>query len=59
MTQGIATHLTAETRFHVTSIHDVTLRDAWSKVVQGCMEVQPDIEALLLNFSDVSGTFSQ
>jgi Ras-related GTP-binding protein C/D len=43
-----------ETRFEMTSIHDVSLRDAWSKVLQGCMEMLPAVESLLLNFTEVS-----
>jgi Ras-related GTP-binding protein C/D len=46
-------HLTGETRFDMTSCHDVTLRDAWSKVIQGMTEVLPAVEQLLLNFNAV------
>jgi Ras-related GTP-binding protein C/D len=51
--QGIAGHLMGETRFEVTSVHDVSLRDAWSKVLQGVMEMLPAVESLLLNFTEV------
>lgn len=57
--QGITSHLMSETRFEVTSVHDVSLRDAWSKVLQGVMEMLPAVESLLLNFTEVrtlSGT---
>ncbi|RSH90467.1 hypothetical protein EHS25_001072 [Saitozyma podzolica] len=53
--QQIANQLLSELRFEVTSIHNVTLRDAWSKVIQGCMEMLPAVEALLLNFTETSG----
>jgi Ras-related GTP-binding protein C/D len=53
--QQIANQLLSELRFEVTSIHNVTLRDAWSKVIQGCMEMLPAVEALLLNFTEVGG----
>lgn len=52
--QSIAGHLMGETRFEVTSVHDVSLRDAWSKVLQGVMEMLPAVESLLLNFTEVS-----
>lgn len=54
VTQAITNHLMGETRFEMTSIHDVSLRDAWSKVLQGCMEMLPAVESLLLNFTEVS-----
>ena len=46
-------HLTSELRFDMTSVHDVSLRDAWGKVIQGVMDMLPAVEALLLNFSEV------
>ena len=46
--------LMAEIRFDMTSVHDVSLREAWSKVIQGVMEMLPSIESLLLNFTEVS-----
>lgn len=57
VTQAITNHLMGETRFEMTSIHDVTLRDAWSKVLQGVMEMLPAVESLLLNFTEVSKIF--
>ncbi|KAK4687307.1 Ras-related GTP-binding protein C/D, partial [Tremellales sp. Uapishka_1] len=55
VTMQIQNHLTSEIRFDMTSVHDVSLRDAWSKVIQGIMEMLPDVEALLLNFTGTSG----
>lgn len=46
-------HLISEIRVDMTSVHNVTLRDAWGRVVQGVMEMLPAVEALLLNFSEV------
>lgn len=45
--------LMAEIRFDMTSVHDVSLREAWSKVIQGVMEMLPSVESLLLNFTEV------
>ena len=42
-----------ETRFELTSVHNVSLRDAWSKVLQGVMEMLPAVEELMLNFTAV------
>lgn len=50
---AIIEHLTGEVRFDMTSVHDVSLRDAWSKVIQGVMEMLPAVEQLLLNFNAV------
>ena len=50
----IANRLLAELRFEMTSVHDVSLRDAWSKVIQGIMEMLPAVEQLLVNFTGVS-----
>lgn len=43
-----------ETRFELTSVHNVSLRDAWGKVLQGVMEMLPAVEELMLNFTAVS-----
>jgi Ras-related GTP-binding protein C/D len=55
--QSVLTHLQdnlmAEIRFDMTSVHDVSLREAWSKVIQGVMEMLPSVESLLLNFTEV------
>jgi len=51
---GIFSHMIGEVKFDMTSVHDVSLRDAWSKVIQGVMEMLPAVEALLLNFTEVS-----
>lgn len=50
---NIFNHMIAEIKFDMTSVHDVSLRDAWSKVIQGVMEMLPAVEALLLNFTEV------
>lgn len=50
---NIFNHMVAEIKFDMTSVHDVSLRDAWSKVLQGIMEMLPAVEALLLNFTEV------
>lgn len=52
--QGITNYLMSEIRFEMTSIHDVSLRDAWGKVLQGVMDMLPAVEGLLLNFTEVS-----
>ncbi|BEI87150.1 hypothetical protein CcaverHIS002_0704960 [Cutaneotrichosporon cavernicola] len=52
---NIFNHMTAEIKFDMTSVHDVSLRDGWSKVIQGVMEMLPAVEALLLNFTETSG----
>lgn len=51
---NIFNHMIAEIKFDMTSVHDVSLRDGWSKVIQGVMEMLPAVEALLLNFTEVS-----
>lgn len=51
--QSIFNHMIGEIKFDMTSVHDVSLRDAWSKVIQGVMEMLPAVEALLLNFTEV------
>lgn len=53
---NIFNHMIAEIKFDMTSVHDVSLRDGWSKVIQGVMEMLPAVEALLLNFTEVSTT---
>ncbi|ODO07596.1 hypothetical protein L198_01177 [Cryptococcus wingfieldii CBS 7118] len=40
----------------MTSAHDVSLRAAWSKVIQGSMEMLPAVESLLLDFTSHSST---
>lgn len=55
VTQGIVNHLMGETRFELTSVHNVSLRDAWGKVLQGVMEMLPAVEELMLNFTASSG----
>ncbi len=52
---NIFNHMIAEIKFDMTSVHDVSLRDGWSKVIQGVMEMLPAVEALLLNFTETSG----
>lgn len=52
-------HLMAEIRFDMTSVHDVSLREGWSKVIQGVMEMLPSVESLLLNFTEVCALFLQ
>ena len=51
----IFNHLQAEIKYEMTSVHDVSLRNAWSRVIQDVMEMLPAVEALLLNFTEVSG----
>ncbi|WRT65957.1 uncharacterized protein IL334_002908 [Kwoniella shivajii] len=46
--------LISEIRYSMTSVHDVTLRDAWSRVLQGGMEMLPAVESLLLDFTSHS-----
>ncbi|WVQ85693.1 hypothetical protein IAT38_007859 [Cryptococcus sp. DSM 104549] len=50
----VINHLISEVSFHMTSVHDVSLRDAWSKVIQGGMEMLPAVESLLLDFTSHS-----
>ncbi|WVR05600.1 hypothetical protein IAU60_002619 [Kwoniella sp. DSM 27419] len=50
----IISQLISDVRFSMTSVHDVTLRDAWSKVLQGGMEMLPAVESLLLDFTSHS-----
>lgn len=50
---GISNQLQSEIRFDMTSVHDVSLRDAWSKVIQGIMEILPAVEQLLVNYTGV------
>ena len=54
VTIGIINQLQNEVRFDMTSVHDVSLRDAWSKVIQGVSEMLPAVEQLLVNFTGVS-----
>ena len=54
VSSSIINQLQNEVRFDMTSVHDVTLRDAWSKVIQGVMEMLPAVEQLLVNFTGVS-----
>ena len=42
-----------EIKFVMTSVHDVSLRDAWSRVIQSVLEPLPNLETLLINFSVV------
>ncbi|RXK42517.1 hypothetical protein M231_00071 [Tremella mesenterica] len=54
--QGIGDQLTtAQVRFDMTSVHDASLRDAWSKVIQGIMDILPDVESLMMHFTESSG----
>lgn len=53
---SIFSHLSTEVKPEMTSVHDTLLRDAWSRVVQKNMEMLPSVEALLLNFTEVSAT---
>jgi Ras-related GTP-binding protein C/D len=53
-TLDLATHLNAQVKFRQTSVHDVSLRAAWSEVIQADMEMLPAVEALLGNFTEVS-----
>ena len=50
----IQEQLQSEIRFDMTSVHDVSLRDAWSKVIQGILGMLPEIEQLLIDFTSVS-----
>ncbi|KAL7423540.1 GTP-binding protein gtr2 [Cryptotrichosporon argae] len=52
---AIFTHLVSEIKFDMTSVHNVWLKDAWSKVVQGVFESLPSVEQLLVSFSENSG----
>lgn len=56
-TGQIIEHLQGEVRFDMTSVHDVTLRDAWGKVIQQAMEMLPEVEQLLFSFNAVSHCF--
>ncbi|KIR30591.1 hypothetical protein I307_03702 [Cryptococcus deuterogattii 99/473] len=47
----IINQLIPEVVYSMTSAHDVSLRAAWSKVIQGSMEMLSAVEALLLDFS--------
>ena len=42
-----------EIKFVMTSVHDVSLKDAWSRVIQSVLEPLPNLETLLINFSVV------
>ncbi|WVF70953.1 hypothetical protein IAT40_005748 [Kwoniella sp. CBS 6097] len=53
-TSMIINQLISEIRYSMTSVHDVTLRDAWSRVLQGGMEMLPAVESLLLDFTSHS-----
>lgn len=53
VSSNIINQLQNEVRFDMTSVHDVSLRDAWSKVIQGVMEMLPAVEQLLVNFTGV------
>ncbi|WWC68374.1 uncharacterized protein I206_102299 [Kwoniella pini CBS 10737] len=50
----IINNLISDVRYSMTSVHDVTLRDAWSRVLQGSMEMLPAVESLLLDFTSHS-----
>ncbi|KAL0252929.1 hypothetical protein I308_102322 [Cryptococcus tetragattii IND107] len=52
----IINQLIPEVVYSMTSAHDVSLRAAWSKVIQGSMEMLSAVEALLLDFSTHSST---
>lgn len=54
VSSNIINQLQNEVRFDMTSVYDVTLRDAWSKVIQGVMEMLPAVEQLLVNFTGVT-----
>nr|ODN93206.1 hypothetical protein L203_00475 [Cryptococcus depauperatus CBS 7841]ODO02636.1 hypothetical protein L204_01375 [Cryptococcus depauperatus CBS 7855] len=45
-----------EVVYSMTSAYDVSLRTAWSKVLQGSMEMLSAVEALLLDYSSHSST---
>jgi hypothetical protein len=47
-----------EIKFVMTSVHDVSLKDAWSRVLQSVLEPLPNLETLLINFSVVRIAFS-
>ncbi|WWC60579.1 uncharacterized protein I303_103153 [Kwoniella dejecticola CBS 10117] len=51
---AIINNLISDVRYSMTSVHDVTLRDAWSRVLQGSMEMLPAVESLLLDFTSHS-----
>ena len=53
VTANLINSLQNEVRFDMTSVHDVSLREAWSKVIQGVMEMLPAVEQLLVNFTGV------
>lgn len=53
-TQSLTSNLSADTKLSVTSIYDVTLRDAWCGVIKETMEVGTEVERLLFGFSEVS-----
>ncbi|WWC88156.1 uncharacterized protein L201_003061 [Kwoniella dendrophila CBS 6074] len=50
----IINNLISDIRYSMTSVHDVTLKDAWSRVLQGGMEMLPAVESLLLDFTSHS-----
>ncbi|KAK8865631.1 hypothetical protein IAR55_000776 [Kwoniella newhampshirensis] len=50
----IINQLISDVKFSMTSVHDVSLRDAWSKVIQGSMEMLAAVESLLLDFTSHS-----
>ncbi|WWD18186.1 hypothetical protein CI109_102635 [Kwoniella shandongensis] len=50
----IINQLISEVKFSMTSVHDVSLRDAWSRVIQGSMEMLAAVESLLLDFTSHS-----
>lgn len=52
-TQNLTNNLAADTKLVVTSIYDVTLRDAWSGIIKDIMEVGTEVERLLFGFSEV------
>ncbi|ORX34143.1 Gtr1/RagA G protein conserved region-domain-containing protein [Kockovaella imperatae] len=55
VTNIIINSIQSEVRFDMTSVHDVSLREAWSRVLQGIMEMLPSVESLLINFTGSSG----
>lgn len=58
VTNNLINSLQNEVRFDMTSVHDVSLREAWSKVIQGVMEMLPAVEQLLVNFTGVCNGYS-
>ncbi|ORY24694.1 Gtr1/RagA G protein conserved region-domain-containing protein [Naematelia encephala] len=51
VTNALANDLVGSIRYRITSAYEANLREAWSGVVQGVMEMLPSVEQLLLNFT--------